>query len=281
MTKSMTAFAQIERDGVSWEIRSVNHRYLDISFRMSDSMRTLEPALRTLIKSRVTRGKLDCTLRTDETPLAGNLELDEALVQRLSGLASRVNDITGHDQQDNALEYLKWPGVIRESSSNDNSDAVVLAFEHTLDQLQHMRGREGALLAQIIEEKLTKISQMVGVVRQSAPAILAGQQKRTLDKLAEMNVIADPGRLEQEMVLAAQKADIAEELDRLDTHIVEVRKTLAEDGTVGRRLDFLMQELNREANTLSSKAIATESSLHAVDMKVMIEQMREQIQNIE
>ncbi|MDA0789014.1 MAG: YicC family protein [Proteobacteria bacterium] len=281
MTKSMTAFAQIERDGVSWEIRSVNQRYLDINFRLPEATRTLEPLLRSLIKSRLTRGKIDCSLRTDEVPGAGNLVLDTMLIRRLAELATQVNDITGDHQQLNALELLKWPGAIREADRNDNSDVIVSMFEQALDQLQLMRGREGAVLAGIIEEKLTRFSQMVQDVREAAPAILAENQGRMLARLAEMKVDADPGRLEQEMVLAAQKADITEELDRLDTHITEVRKTLAEDGTIGRRLDFLMQELNREANTLSSKAIAADSSVQAVDMKVIIEQMREQIQNIE
>lgn len=283
MTKSMTAFAQVEAGSVSWEIRSVNQRYLDVTFRLPESMRVLETELRSLTKSFVSRGKIDCVLRMSNSEAATNLAIDESLLQAINRLQGLVAEKTDSKKSDNALELLRWPGVITEPVADLDSqfDAVKTLFVSAIEQLVSMRQTEGSALAQIIEEKLLAFGDMVKEIRQSQPTIIADHQQKLKNRLAELATEADPGRLEQELVLIANKSDIAEELDRLDTHINEVRNTFSQEGAIGRRLDFLMQELNREANTLSSKSLDTITTFSAVDMKVLIEQMREQIQNIE
>ena len=283
MTKSMTAFAQVEARSVSWEIRSVNQRYLDVTFRLPESMRVLETELRSLTKSFVSRGKIDCVLRMSNSEAATNLAIDESLLQAINRLQGLVAEKTDSKKSDNALELLRWPGVITEPVADLDSqfDAVKTLFVSAIEQLVSMRQTEGSALAQIIEEKLLAFGDMVKEIRQSQPTIIADHQQKLKNRLAELATEADPGRLEQELVLIANKSDIAEELDRLDTHINEVRNTFSQEGAIGRRLDFLMQELNREANTLSSKSLDTITTFSAVDMKVLIEQMREQIQNIE
>jgi uncharacterized protein (TIGR00255 family) len=283
MTKSMTAFAQAEASNVSWEIRSVNQRYLDVTFRLPESMKVLETELRVLTKSFVSRGKIDCVLRLSDNQAAIKLTVDESLLQAIDGLQGIVAEKTNSKRSDNALELLRWPGVIKEPAPDLDSqfDAVRSIFSDAIEQLVAMRRTEGDALTQIIDEKLIVFGDMVKGIRQSQPKIIADHQQKLKTKLAELATEADPGRLEQELVLIANKSDIAEELDRLDTHINEVRNTLSQKGAIGRRLDFLMQELNREANTLSSKSLDTVTTFSAVDMKVLIEQMREQIQNIE
>ena len=283
MTKSMTAFAQAEARNVSWEIRSVNQRYLDVTFRLPESMRVLETELRALTKSFVSRGKIDCVLRMSDDQATIKLAVDEQLLQAIDGLQDIVAQKTNSNRSNNALELLRWPGVIKEPTPNLDSqfDAVRSLFSNALEQLVAMRRTEGDALTHIIEERLLVFGDMVKMIRQSQPKIIADHQEKLKTKLAELTAEADPVRLEQELVLMANKSDIAEELDRLDTHISEVRNTLHQKGAIGRRLDFLMQELNREANTLSSKSLDTVTTFSAVDMKVLIEQMREQIQNIE
>jgi uncharacterized protein (TIGR00255 family) len=282
-TMSMTAFAQIERNNVAWEIRSVNQRYLDVTFRMPEPLRFLEVALRSEMKKLLHRGKIDCVLRISAEDDSPRLDLDEPLLRALRQLESQVADVTDNSQPAQALEYLRWPGVIREPHADKDSQHQLIRtlFDEAIHNLIEMRAREGTELQRIIEDRLTQFSEMVSTIRRNAPLMVEEHQKKLRARLAELQMDADPGRLEQEMVLIAHKSDILEEIDRLDTHIAEVRKTLQQQGTIGRRLDFLMQELNREANTLSSKAITSETTLLAVDMKVVIEQMREQIQNIE
>lgn len=283
MTKSMTAFAQAEARNVSWEIRSVNQRYLDVTFRLPELMRVLETELRALTKSFVSRGKIDCVLRVSDDQATIKLAVDEQLLQAIDGLQDIVAQKTNSNRSNNALELLRWPGVIKEPTPNLDSqfDVVRSLFSKAIEQLVAMRRTEGDALTHIIEEKLLVFGDMVKMIRQSQPKIIEDHQEKLKTKLAELTAEADPGRLEQELVLMANKSDIAEELDRLDTHISEIRNTLHQKGAIGRRLDFLMQELNREANTLSSKSLDTMTTFSAVDMKVLIEQMREQIQNIE
>lgn len=283
MTKSMTAFAQAEARNVSWEIRSVNQRYLDVTFRLPELMRVLETELRALTKSFVSRGKIDCVLRVSDDQTTIKLAVDEQLLQAIDGLQDIVAQKTNSNRSNNALELLRWPGVIKEPTPNLDSqfDVVRSLFSKAIEQLVAMRRTEGDALTHIIEEKLLVFGDMVKMIRQSQPKIIEDHQEKLKTKLAELTAEADPGRLEQELVLMANKSDIAEELDRLDTHISEIRNTLHQKGAIGRRLDFLMQELNREANTLSSKSLDTMTTFSAVDMKVLIEQMREQIQNIE
>ena len=283
MTYSMTAFAQVSADDISWEIRSVNQRYLDITFGMPESLRVLEAPLRAKAKSFVSRGKIDCTLRLNNDSALPALTLDEGLLTALTDLQSKIASISGTQPTRNALDLLRWPGIIKEPEQDVDSqcETAKTLFKDAMERLISMRATEGNELQRIIEEKLQQLAVRVSEVRSAMPAILAEHQQKIRNKLAELSTDADPFRLEQELVLLANKSDIAEELDRLDTHITEIRNTLTLDESIGRRLDFLMQELNRETNTLSSKALDTDTTLTTVDMKVLIEQMREQIQNIE
>ncbi|MCY4531219.1 MAG: YicC family protein [Gammaproteobacteria bacterium] len=283
MTKSMTAFAHIEKHGIAWEIRSVNHRYLEIAFRMPEFIRVLESELRTLLKAELHRGKIDCILHFNTEEEKQNLSINEDLLNTLILLENRVSSLTGAGKVQNALEYLRWPGIVSKPDRDADSQhqLVTSLFLEALNSLIDMRSREGVELQQIIEGKLTQLSETNTAIRAGAPELVQAQQQKLTTRLSKLNIEADPGRLEQEMVFIASRLDIEEELDRLDTHIAEVRQTLQQNGSIGRRLDFLMQELNREANTLSSKTSTADLSLLAVDMKVTIEQMREQIQNIE
>lgn len=285
MTHSMTAFARRESISISWEIRSVNHRYLDHSFKVPDQFRSLEIALRDLLKQQVVRGKVDCLLRLNSAADPDtSLQLNEAQIHRLRNAIDQVGQIIGNTAALNPLDILRFPGILDTTPSVD--DKALLAeiealFVTALNDLTAMRAREGKVLSEIIKDKLSDLKQLTATVRLEAPMISSRQKTRLLERLAELKVEVDPSRLDQEFVYLAQKSDIVEELDRLDSHVEEIRSTLAEPGPKGRRLDFLMQELNREANTLSSKAVAANTSIQAVEIKVVIEQMREQIQNIE
>lgn len=282
MTKSMTAFARAECGAAVWEIRSVNHRYLDVSFRMPDNFRYLETDLKSQFRDRVSRGKLECSLRINAAELPARFSVNEPLLAELKSAMEKIQALSGIDNPGDVLNLMRWPEVLTTVTETDDlATDITAGFDMAVNELVAMREREGAELARLIEDKLKEIESAVAQVREQAPAILAAQHEKLQKKLAELDVEVDPARLEQELVIQAQKSDVIEELDRLDTHVSEVRRSLEADEPVGRRLDFLMQELNREANTLSSKATASSTTLHAVDLKVIIEQMREQIQNIE
>ena len=283
MTNSMTAFAQVKIDDLIWEIRSVNHRYLDISFRMPESFRSMETSLRAIAKSQISRGKLDCTLHISNEESGAKLILDEELLATLKYLQDQITKKTGALPSTNALDLLGWPGVIKEPAAgkSEKFEIAERLFVQGIDKIQKMRKSEGEALGSIIEEKLERLANKLDIIRDKTPKILIDYQDKLRFRVSQLPSEYDEGRLEQELVLIANKFDIAEEIDRLDTHIKEIRKTLRSRESIGRRLDFLMQELNREANTLSSKALSAGNSLSAVDMKVLIEQMREQIQNIE
>jgi len=285
MTNSMTAFARRESIGISWEIRSVNHRYLDHSFKIPDQFRSIEIALRNLLKQQLSRGKVDCLLRLNNTAdVNASLQINEAQVRKLRGAFDQISQVFGNTAPLNPLDILRFPGVVDDAPSGDDDALLAKAttlFVQALNDLTAMRAREGKALSLIIQDKLDELAQLTAAVRLEAPIISARQKTRLVERLAELQHEADPNRLDQELVYLAQKSDIVEELDRLDSHVEEIRSTLTESGPVGRRLDFLMQELNREANTLSSKAVAANTSIQAVELKVVIEQMREQIQNIE
>ena len=283
MTNSMTAFAQVSADNISWEIRSVNQRYLDIRFRMPESLYILEAPLMAMTKSFVSRGKIDCTLRLTNDDARPALTLDEGLLATITDLQEEIAAKSGTKPTKNALHLLRWPGVIKEPEQNVNSlcEKAKALFADAMASLVSMRAKEGSELQRIIEEKLKLLATRTNEIRDTTPKILANHQQKVRAKLAELSSEGDPTRLEQELVLIANKSDIEEELDRLDTHISEIRNTFTLSESIGRRLDFLMQELNRETNTLSSKALDTNTTLSTVDMKVLIEQMREQIQNIE
>ena len=287
MTRSMTAFARQEQvldsGTLSWEIRSVNQRYLDPHLRLPDQFRALEPKLRDQLRNNLTRGKVECHLRWHPAQQDSNMQVNTDLVQQLNAAADQVSAIVGPTRQYSALEVLQWPGVLAEQSVDlaELQKAALGLFKQSLKELIDHREREGQALKDLVEQRLDAILDIVAKVQEQLPSILENQRQNLRDKLEELTTELEPQRLEQEMVLLANKADVAEELDRLTTHVKEVRRTLGQKQAIGRRLDFLMQELNREANTLSSKSIVAETTLSAVELKVLIEQMREQIQNIE
>ncbi len=287
MTHSMTAFARTEQAGtqgtLSWEIRSVNHRYLEPHLRLPDAFRELEGPVREALRKGLSRGKVECTLRFVEESGSRSLQIDEDRARQVIAAAEQLSHLISQPAPINPLEVLAWPGVMAGDSSDPqalNQSALQL-FHAALDELKMGRQREGAELARLIDERLEAILAEVATLREQVPQMLAAQRQKVLDRFAEMQAELDPQRLEQEMVLLAQKSDVAEELDRLNTHVTEVRRVLKSEGAAGRRLDFLMQELNREANTLGSKAFDPRSTQAAVNLKVLIEQMREQVQNIE
>ena len=284
---SMTAFAhrRSEHDwGTAiWELRSVNHRYLELSFKLPENWRQLEPELRDRLRKTLQRGKVECSLRINLQEQEQSLTLNQELAEQLLNTANALRADIAHAAPINVLEVLRWPGVMQNAQvdSDTISKALLTSFEQALQDQCDNRQREGLALADLIEQRLVSIDSIVADLRQRMPEIVSGQRDKLRQRLADLKAELDAERLEQEMALIAQKADVDEELDRLDTHVKEVRRVLKKGGSVGRRLDFLMQELNREANTLSSKAVVAESTQAAVELKVLIEQMREQIQNIE
>ncbi|MHB0818292.1 YicC/YloC family endoribonuclease [Stutzerimonas stutzeri] len=287
MVHSMTAFARAEQAGdhgtLSWEIRSVNHRYLEPHLRLPEAFRDLEGAVREALRKGLSRGKVECTLRFSEDSSGRSMQVDSQRASQLIAAAESVAALIRQPAPLNPLEVLGWPGVLVGDASDPqalNSAALAL-FHEALAELRKGRQREGEELARLIDERLDAITQETATLREQVPQMLTLQRQKLLDRCAEMRAELDPQRLEQEMVLLAQKSDVAEELDRLATHVGEVRRVLKSGGAAGRRLDFLMQELNREANTLGSKAFDPRSTQAAVNLKVLIEQMREQVQNIE
>lgn len=287
MTRSMTAFtrqeAQYDWGNLAWEVRSVNHRYLEPHLRLPDNLRELEIPLRERLRKKLSRGKVECTLRFMPEARAQSLTVNETYARDLISAAQQVQGLLPDSQPLNPLDVLRWPGVLQDAELDMElikAQALEL-FDNALDDLLIGREREGKELANLINQRLDRISEIVVEVRGKLPTILQNQRDNLRARLDELTAELDEGRLEQEMVILAQKADVDEEMDRLDTHVQEVRRVLKQKEPIGRRLDFLMQELNREANTLSSKSIVADTTQSAVDLKVLIEQMREQIQNIE
>lgn len=289
MPRSMTGFARREAKfawgTLVWEIRSVNHRYLEPNFRLPEDFREIEPHLRDAMRKALQRGKVEASLNVHwEQEGENELGVNLAKVAQLTTTAQQINGLLGAVAAPvNALEILRWPGVIQKQELDRDAmhTAALALFDSALEGLIEHRSREGAELEQLILSRLDSVSAQVIKVRARMPEILAAQREKLQAKLAALQVELDPERLEQEIVLLAQKADVDEELDRLDTHVIEVKRSLKQTDSLGRRLDFLMQELNREANTLSSKSIVSDTTQAAVELKVLIEQMREQIQNIE
>jgi uncharacterized protein (TIGR00255 family) len=286
MIRSMTAFASGERQGpagtLGCELRAVNHRFLEVGMRLPDELRALEPALRERIASRVHRGKLDLAFRLRAADGAGTLEVDEAVVERLARIGLQMHAKFPMLRAE-LTELLQFPGVLK-TGGLDIEALQALALElldAVLDEFVAARGREGAGLASAINERVDAIAAIAAQVRELMPVIRAGQRQKLDARLAELSQPADPGRLEQELVLWLQKLDVDEELDRLDTHVGELRRILRQDQPAGRRLDFLLQEFNREANTLGSKSVDSRTTQAAVELKVLIEQVREQVQNLE
>jgi len=288
MLKSMTAFARqqfaAEWGNVTWEIKSVNQRFLEPNFRMPESFRHLEFELRNVLRKRLNRGKLDCTLRIEMNPKhAGRMKLDQEMAQQLLTAHEELQVLAQDNQSADLVQLMRWPGLLQQEEADTDTmeKDVKQAFSQAVEQLIEVRQREGEALSEIIEQRLKGISSEVAKVGEQMPAVIKWQRERVTNRFEEAKVELDKDRLEQEMVFLAQKLDVAEELDRLNTHVIECLRLLKDKGPVGRRLDFLMQEFNREANTLGSKSINADITNSSVEIKVLIEQMREQVQNIE
>jgi uncharacterized protein (TIGR00255 family) len=288
MIASMTGFARCERAGtfgtLVCELRSVNHRFLDASLRLPENCRTLEGELRQLLSRDLRRGKVDCTVQhRGADTAASTLEIDAATLERLLARVREVAAAIPGQAQINVVDLLRFPGVMRESSPDLEalSEALRAVVTQAMRELVQARQREGERLAGLIEQRCAQLGTMVAAVRVRLPEVQAKIRARFMERLQESGVTVNQDRFEQEVLLTLQRFDVAEELDRLDGHVVEVRHTLSGKEAAGRRLDFLMQEFNREANTLSSKSQDLETTRTAVEMKVLIEQMREQVQNIE
>lgn len=285
--KSMTAFSRVqgEHDGGNyvWELRSVNHRYLEPQFKLPDPFKFLQPQLQQRLRDCIARGKLECSLHFKPNVAEQSLRLQREVVDSLSRAQAQLIEWQPATQPLTAYEMLQWPGVLAQGEQDVSAigESLLRDFSTALQQLNTARRSEGERLQQMIIERLAQIAVLTDEVAAQMPDILSQHQRRVEERLATLAVELDRDRMLQEVVLVAQKADIAEELDRLGAHLVEVRETLAKGLPCGRRLDFLMQELNREANTLGSKSMATETTQTAVTLKVLIEQMREQVQNIE
>ncbi len=288
MITSMTGFARREATGaygqLACELRSVNHRYLEAGFRLPEELRAIESELRQALARELRRGKVDCTLhlRASQSAAAELSVDDRALAQLLNRVREIVAAAPGKPTVD-VMDILRWPGIVREDETDTDSlqAAVRSLFADTVKELAESRAREGARLQELIETRCSALEQIVLQVRARLPEITTRIRQRLVDRVAELGAAVDNERLEQEIVLVLQRLDVAEELDRLTGHIEETRRVIGASEAAGRRLDFLMQELNREANTLSSKSQDLETTRFAVDMKVVIEQMREQVQNIE
>jgi uncharacterized protein (TIGR00255 family) len=288
MISSMTAFARLEhRDdlgGLVWELRSVNHRYLETSLRLPEELRAIEPTVRELVSKKLGRGKVDCNLRFEPgSSSSAGLKVNERLALQIIEAAKEVGHLQHEAVPPRTIDIMRWPGVL-EAEKQDFTPLQQRAQEllvEALDSMVDNRRREGGRLAELIQQRCTALQQQVEKVRERMPIVLEGIRERLHTKLDELSDNLDEGRLEQEMAILCQRLDVDEEMDRLDAHLKEVAQVLQRDEPVGRRLDFLMQELNREANTLSSKSNDAETTKVAVEMKVLIEQMREQVQNIE
>ena len=288
MIRSMTAFARRELSAdwgsAYWELRSVNNRYLDVTPRLPEDVRSIESAVRERVRARLARGKVDCTLRLSlETTSEAGIELDLELARRVSEATREIDAILHDPARVNAVDVLRWPGVVKTRTPDVDTigQAVLGLLDEALAELVATREREGGQIGAMLTQRCEDIIAIVAKVRERLPEILDAWRQRLRERLAETMEQVNEERLEQEIVLLAQKTDVAEELDRLEAHVKEVRRVLGRKEPAGRRLDFLMQELNREANTLGSKSVDTETTRASVDLKVLIEQMREQIQNVE
>jgi uncharacterized protein (TIGR00255 family) len=288
MIRSMTGFARRERQGawgtLSCELRTVNHRHLELALRLPDELKSIESEVRQLIGSQLRRGKVDANLYLKST--AGStpvIELNAELVAQLVRQVAELHHQMASPAPVSPLEVMRWPGVMREAEK-ELSPALASTVDlvrEALQELNETRAREGARMRDVILQRCTALQSQVEAVKKRLPELSAKLRARIIEKVAQLGQTIDPSRLEQEIVLYTHKMDVDEELDRLESHLTEIVAALDSSEPAGRRLDFLMQELNREANTLSSKSQDVETTRAAVDMKVIIEQIREQVQNIE
>jgi len=285
---SMTAYASLAEAGpagtLTWELRSVNQRYLDVHPRLPEEFRVLEPVLRERLKQRFARGKIDISLRYQADPgaAAAELVLNRPLADALLARAGELRDLAGGGDVD-LVRLLAWPGLLSELRVDFEAEQAraTALLDRTLEQMAEARAREGEAIAAMLEGRLAAMLEQIARVRAHLPEVRAALERRMHERLEGLGVDLDPGRLEQEVALQLTRLDVDEELDRLEAHVAEIRRIIAADEPAGRRLDFLMQELNREANTLGSKSVAAETTGVSVELKVLIEQMREQIQNVE
>jgi len=288
MLHSMTGFARQSAETtagtLTWELRAVNHRYLDVQFRLPEELRPMEQALRKQVNGVLRRGKVECSLHFrrafDEQ---GDMPLNRPLIELLSARVDEIRQLVSDTAPLDPVDVLRWPGVLQETEIDAEpllEDAGTL-FDTALRAIAEMRASEGARIEAMLESRCKDIVKLAGSVRTRMPDVLAATRTRQKERIDKLDVEADPARLEVELALIAQKIDVDEELDRLDSHVAEIRSVLQSKDPVGRRLDFLMQELNREANTLGSKSADAATTKAAVELKVLIEQMREQIQNVE
>ena len=288
MIYSMTGYASanrtLSRCQLSVELRAVNSRYLDIVFRLPEELRPLESQLREKLMSRIQRGKLECRVNVADLPSAQRtLDLNKELVVRLANAGREVQQLLSHATPLSVADILRWPGVIGEPdlSLDELGTACVALVDQALDDFNAARGREGSKLAQVILERADRMQALVTEIQPKVPQLVKAYGEKLSARLIEAGLNPEDDRMRQEIILFSSKIDVDEELARLDAHIKELQHVLSKGGAVGRRLDFLMQEFNREANTLGSKSADLESTQAAVELKVLIEQMREQVQNIE
>ena len=288
MILSMTGFAAVAADlpgcSLAVELRSVNHRYLDLQLRLPDELRALEPAIRDMLAAELKRGKIDCRIGLSRTtPGASTLAVDGERVAQLRDAAAEILRHAPGSAPLSTVEILRWPGVLTEPSvdSGTLAEQTLSLVQRSLADLGAARSREGAKLREMLEKNCRGIELQLERVTPRVPAIHDAYVEKLGARLREAGLDPDADRLRQELALFAAKTDVAEEISRLQTHVAEVRRVLAAGGSSGKRLDFLMQELNREANTLGSKSVDAELSQAALELKVLIEQMREQVQNIE
>jgi len=284
----MTGFARQSAESsvgtLTWELRAVNHRYLDVQFRLPEELRPQEQAFKQQVSAVLKRGKVECTLHLRRGfDQQTEMRLNADLVQLIGARVTEISEILPDSSPPSSVEILRWPGVITEAEIDAEPlqrDASAL-LDQVLEAMTAMRASEGERIAEMLESRCNDIAALAKAVRKRLPDVLSKAHAKQCERIERLDVEADPARLEVELALIAQKLDVAEELDRLDSHIVEIGQTLRSNEAVGRRLDFLMQELNREANTLGSKSADAETTKAAVELKVLIEQMREQIQNVE
>ncbi len=288
MLHSMTGFARaqdIQQTLVlTWELRSVNHRFLETQLRLPEPLRGLEHGLRETLRKHLKRGKVDCTLRVDRTEGASQLELNRPLLLQILAVLEQMRRDAPEVGAPNPMDLLRWPGILGTEAVMDETalkEPLTDLFEACLTQLIDHRQREGNQLHEAITQRLDEIDRLVGEIKRHSLSIAHQLRIKLQQRIADLGTELEPDRLTQEVALLAQRADIAEELDRLSIHVEEARSNLRSPGPHGRRLDFLTQELNREANTLGSKSVLAQTSQRAVDLKVIIEQIREQVQNVE
>jgi len=288
MLYSMTGFSrlthQTELAEFTIELKSVNHRFLDLSIFLPEGFGQLDILWRNYIRDKLNRGRIECSLKVLwQSQMNEGLPLDRDLIHQLLTATRQINEMAPNLSSASAVDILKWPGVINPALFNLNhlQQNIMDALTEAVDILINVRAVEGDQIKLFIQQRLTKINEVVAIVRAELPKLIELQQQRIQKKFAEAQVQLDPERLAQEMVLFAQRMDVAEELDRLTMHIKAVQDLLNQGGRIGRKLDFMMQELNRETNTLGSKSLSADITQQVVSMKVYIEEMREQIQNLE